>query len=151
MRRLVAMLLLLGLSAPAAARLRVCTLALNGPDEVETFRAYLGPDDFDFVDLSSALAPAPSADATAPPIRCPAELRCDVVVISAEFGGRFFGSSGRSVSLQDLEEASCQPACAGVFHAQPFQGFIMFLHFWGKGPADDLARGIEAARATQQR
>jgi len=34
---------------------------------------------------------------------------------------------------------------------QPFQGFIMFLHFWGKGPADDLARGIEAARATQQR
>jgi Domain of Unknown Function (DUF1259) len=27
---------------------------------------------------------------------------------------------------------------------------IMFLHFWGKGPAEDLARGIKAARATQQ-
>jgi hypothetical protein len=33
-------------------------------------------------------------------------------------------------------------------HEQPR---IMFLHFWGKGPAGDLARGIEAARATQQR
>jgi hypothetical protein len=27
---------------------------------------------------------------------------------------------------------------------------IMFLHFWGKGPAEELARGIKAARATQQ-
>jgi hypothetical protein len=124
MRRLVATLLLLGLSAPAAARLRVCTLALNGPDEVETFRSYLGTDEFDFVDLTSTLAPDPSDDRTAPAIRCPAELRCDVVVISAEFGGRFFGSSGRSVSLQDLEEASCQPACAGVFHA-PQEIFLL--------------------------
>jgi hypothetical protein len=124
MRRLVAVVLLLGLSSPAAARLRVCTLALNGPEEVETFRAYLRPDDFDFVDLSSALAPEPSDDRTAPASRCPAELRCDVVVISAEFGGRFFGSSGRSVSLQDLEEASCQSACAGVFHA-PQEVFLL--------------------------
>jgi len=27
---------------------------------------------------------------------------------------------------------------------------IMFLHFWGKGSAEDLARGIKAARATQK-
>jgi hypothetical protein len=26
---------------------------------------------------------------------------------------------------------------------------IMFLHYWGKGPAEELARGIKAARATQ--
>ena len=26
---------------------------------------------------------------------------------------------------------------------------IMFLHYWGKGAAEDLARGIKAARATQ--
>jgi len=31
-------------------------------------------------------------------------------------------------------------------HEQPR---IMFLHFWGKGPAEDLARGIKTARATQ--
>ena len=27
---------------------------------------------------------------------------------------------------------------------------IMFLHYWGKGPAEDLARGIKEARATQK-
>ena len=27
---------------------------------------------------------------------------------------------------------------------------IMFLHYWGKGPADELAGGIKAARATQK-
>jgi hypothetical protein len=27
---------------------------------------------------------------------------------------------------------------------------ILFLHYWGKGPAEDLARGIQAARATQK-
>jgi hypothetical protein len=27
---------------------------------------------------------------------------------------------------------------------------IMFLHFWGKGPAGELARGIQAARAMQK-
>jgi hypothetical protein len=32
-------------------------------------------------------------------------------------------------------------------HEQPR---IMFLHFWGKGAAEDLARGIKAARATQR-
>jgi hypothetical protein len=26
----------------------------------------------------------------------------------------------------------------------------MFLHFWGKGSAEELARGIKAARATQK-
>jgi len=27
----------------------------------------------------------------------------------------------------------------------------MFLHFWGKGPAEELARGVKAARDTQQK
>ena len=27
---------------------------------------------------------------------------------------------------------------------------IMFLHYWGKGPAEELARGIKTARATQK-
>ena len=27
---------------------------------------------------------------------------------------------------------------------------IMFLHYWGKGPAEELASGIESARATQK-
>jgi hypothetical protein len=28
---------------------------------------------------------------------------------------------------------------------------IMFLHFWAKGPAEDLARGLKSALATQKK
>jgi len=146
MGRLVATLLLLGFASPAAARLRVCTLAFNGPEEVDVFRTHLPPEDFEIVDLSSALAPAPTDGTTAPgpATRCPADLRCDIVVFSAEFGGRFFGRSGRSLSLQDLEKASCQPGCAGLFHA-PQEVFLLACNTLAtkdqdtRTPADYLA------------
>src|SRR2546428_219070 len=94
MGRLIATLLLVGLASPAAARLRVCTLAFNGPEEVDVFRTHLRPEDFEIVDLSSVLAPAPTDGTTASLApRCPADLHCDVVVFSAEFGGHFFGRS----------------------------------------------------------
>jgi|SRR5579862_6453496 len=124
-RRLVATLLLLGVASAAVARMRVCTVAFNGPEEVDVFRTHLASDDFEIVDLTSTLAPGPT-DGTMAPLadRCSADLRCDVVVISAEFGGHFFGRSGRALSMQQLEEASCQPRCAGLFHA-PQEVFLL--------------------------
>src|SRR6266481_4328034 len=102
MGRLIATLLLVGLASPAAARLRVCTLAFNGPEEVDVFRTHLRPEDFEIVDLSSVLAPAPTDGTTASlATRCPADLHCDVVVVSAEFGGHFFGRSGRSLRSEE--------------------------------------------------
>lgn len=159
MARLLAVLLILGLASPVAARFRVCTLAFNGPEEVDVFRARLPSQDFEIVDLSAALAtPAPTADAPAswPAGLCPADLRCDVVVFSAEFGGRFFGRSGGSLSLQELEEASCQPRCAGLFHA-PQEVFLLACNTLAtkdqdsRTPADYLevllAHGFEQADA----
>ena len=118
---------MLALASPAAARLRVCTFAFNGPEEVDVFRTRLPPEDFEIVDLSPALAtpvPTPGGTVSWADNLCPTDLRCDVVVYSAEFGGRFFGRSGRSVSLQELEEASCQPRCAGLFHT-PQEVFLL--------------------------
>src|SRR5437016_1650653 len=157
MGRLIATLLLVGLASPAAARLRVCTLAFNGPEEVDVFRTHLRPEDFEIVDLSSVLAPAPTDGTTASlATRCPADLHCDVVVFSAEFGGHFFGRSGRSLSLQELEEASCQPRCAGLFHA-PQEVFLLACNTLAtkdqdkRTPADYLAvlrnHGFEEADA----
>jgi len=157
MARLLAVLLVLGLASPVAARFRVCTLAFNGPEEVDVFRERLPPQDFEIVDLSAALAtPAPAADAPAswPAGLCPADLRCDVVVFSAEFGGRFFGRSGGSLSLQSLEEASCQPRCAGLFHV-PQEVFLFSgtvednLRLAGDGAAERpvIERALEAANA----
>jgi len=125
--RHLAALAMLALASPAAARLRVCTFAFNGPEEVDVFRTRLPPEDFEIVDLSPALAtpvPTPGGTVSWADNLCPTDLRCDVVVYSAEFGGRFFGRSGRSVSLQELEEASCQPRCAGLFHT-PQEVFLL--------------------------
>ena len=46
------------------------------------------------------------------------------MVISGEFAGRFFGRRGVSLSLQELEEASCNPRCAGLFH-RPREVFLL--------------------------
>src|SRR5438034_10664775 len=100
MGRLIATLLLVGLASPAAARLRVCTLAFNGPEEVDVFRTHLRPEDFEIVDLSSVLAPSPTEGTTASLVTCcPSHLHCDAVVFSSEFYVYFFVCSALSPSL----------------------------------------------------
>jgi len=126
---------LLMLAAPAeAARFHVCTLSFNSPQELATIRSYLPAEDFEIIDLSprSLTASEPGAanrvisfddteptDANEPSWlvrQCRPDLHCDIVVVSGEFAGGFFGSNGTSVRVQDLEEASCQPECQGLFH-----------------------------------
>ena len=130
-RRAVALLLLLAADA-RAARLTLCALSFHSPDEVRVFETQLPAEDFDIVDLS----PRPVAEeGAAPPVAegprpvpvwnlCRRDLRCDVVVYSAEFAGRFFGRYGASLSLQDMEEASCQARCAGFFR-HPLEVFLL--------------------------
>ncbi|MFN8545989.1 MAG: hypothetical protein U0807_17540 [Candidatus Binatia bacterium] len=129
---LVALSLALSLAVDArAARLTVCTLSFHSADEVGVFRSHLPPADFDVVDLSPHLLLAETARArpggrSTPwlPSLCRPDLQCDVVVYSAEFAGRFFGGYGASLSLQEMEEASCQPQCAGLFH-RPREVFLL--------------------------
>ena len=40
--------------------------------------------------------------------------QCDIFVVSGHFGGSFFGSSGR-LSMEALENSSCQRSCKGLF------------------------------------
>ncbi len=47
--------------------------------------------------------------------QCRADLECDLIVFSGEFGGRFFGRYGASIDLQEMEEASCKASCRGLF------------------------------------
>ena len=134
----VSLLVALGRAEPAhAERLRVCTFGFHGPEEIAAFEASLPATDFEIVDLSS---PGPSSQVPARPgapeavgLRtgapwlagvCRSDFQCQVVVYSAEFAGSFFGRSGRSLSLQEMEEASCQARCAGIFHA-PQEVFLL--------------------------
>lgn len=95
-------------------------MSFHGPDEVRTFETRLGPPAFELVRLGASARENPTWLGDA----CRAGLRCDVVVVSGEFGGRFFGDYGFSLGLQELEEASCDPACAGLFRA-PREVFLL--------------------------
>jgi len=128
-----ALLLVLALAGPARADARrVCAFSFQGPEEIEAFRSHLSGE-FRFVDLSPApLLPSPGgqgAPITALPDGwmanvCRQDLKCDVVLFSAEFAGRFFGIRGSALSLQQMEEAACKPSCAGLFH-DPREVFLL--------------------------
>ena len=119
--RLVGVLLALALCGDAQARpFTVCTTSFHGPDEVRTFDEHLRPPAFEPVILGASARQNRSWLTDA----CHSGLRCDVFVMSGEFGGRFFGDYGFSLGLQELEEASCDPACAGLFRA-PQEVFLL--------------------------
>jgi hypothetical protein len=116
-----------------AAPLKVCALSFNSPDELRVFESRLPATDFQVVDLSPGLmvagSPSPGqagdgAAAGAVWNLCRDDLQCDVVVYSAEFGGRFFGKYGTSLGLQEMEEAACQARCQGFFH-RPREVFLL--------------------------
>jgi hypothetical protein len=113
-------------------RLKACVISLNEPNEIDAFRANLDPRQFELIDIRAAgggmIPPnqlAPGAARTSWIFNaCRPETTCDIVVYSAEFAGHFFGKSGVSLSLQDMEEASCQPRCAGLFQ-KPLEVFLL--------------------------
>lgn len=126
---LAAALLATSSAAAAGARLTVCTIALHEPHEIEAFRHHLDARQFEVVDLHArarARRPLPFGEDDGAPwisAACSRDTRCDVLVITAEFAGRFFGKAG-SLGLQELEEASCQAQCSGLFQA-PAEVFLM--------------------------
>jgi hypothetical protein len=58
------------------------------------------------------------------------------MVYSAEFAGRFFGKQGVSLSLQELEEASCQARCSGLFR-RPMEVFLLACNTLATKDEDD--------------
>jgi hypothetical protein len=115
-------------------RLVVCGFRLQSPHEMDVFASRLPAKDFQFVDLSP---PPLLGQSEVPPAGtsveecggwihtvCRRDVKCDMVVITAEFAGRFFGSCGRSLSLQEMEEASCKARCDGLFH-DPREVFLL--------------------------
>jgi hypothetical protein len=119
--RSILLVLALAAVAPAsAAPFTVCTVGFHTPDEVHAFDEHLRPPTFETVQIG----PASPAQHDWLAAACRSGVRCDVVVLSGEFGGRFFGDRGFSLGLQELERASCDPQCAGIFRA-PREVFLL--------------------------
>jgi hypothetical protein len=170
----IAALLLTLVGEVHAAQFRVCAFAFNSPYELAAIKSHLSTDDFEFIELthtpvfdepsgdSMSRNASPAADplAGSPPgwlmNRCRPDLHCDIVVYSGEFAGGFFGDYGISLSLQEIEEASCQSRCQGLFH-EPREVFLLACNTLATKSADNrtpreylqvlLAHGFSQAAA----
>ena len=170
----IAVLLLTQVGEVQAAQFRVCTFGFHSPHEIAAFKSALSPQDFDFIELTPAHVFSAESGEAMPPIssaastplaeaapgwlmnRCRPDLRCDIVVYSGEFAGGFFGDYGVSLNVQDVEEASCQSRCQGLFH-DPREVFLLACNTLATKGADNrtpreyllvlLAHGFSRAAA----
>lgn len=122
----VALLCLLSSSPGLAAedRFTVCSITINSADEIDTFRRYLPDPTFQFVELTKPWTEAsaePSTDWL--PKACESGVRCDVLVVSGHFLTTFVGTSGLSLSLEELEQRACDESCPGILRS-PLEVFL---------------------------
>ena len=97
-----------------AARQTVCTITVNSPDEKETFRRNLPPDEYDFVELIERGRPDWFASA------CRSGVQCDLLIISGHFDGgdEFYSDrldAREFLPVDEMERASCSDSCPGLF------------------------------------
>ena len=105
--------LLLPLAAVAGPK-TVCTVTVNSADEKEAFRRRLPPGDYRFVELLEKGRPDWLRSA------CRSAVQCDVLIVSGHFnaGETFYSDDlarSDSLSIDELERASCSDSCPGVF------------------------------------
>lgn len=118
-------------------QLRVCAFSFHSPHELAEIRRHLPAKQFELTDLTpvfptdgAGVPPPTSASALAQSRpgwlieQCRPDLDCDVLIYSGEFAGGFFGEQGISVTVQEMEEASCLPKCDGLFH-RPREVFLL--------------------------
>jgi hypothetical protein len=97
----------------------ICAITINSDDEKKIFQAQAkkNPNKFNPVVELTDLGDDWFSKS------CSSGLRCDQLVISGHFGGSFFGDSGKSLSLQELEKAGCSKSCEGIL-SQPYEVFL---------------------------
>jgi hypothetical protein len=108
------LLSLLTVMPEAQAKYTVCTATINSDNEARVFRASLNSRDFNFVELTDFSSDKQKKDDDWFRNACEQRITCDVLIISGHFGGSFFGASGLSLHLSDLNRYSCQNRCDGI-------------------------------------
>lgn len=81
----------------------ICTATINSDDEKKSFQKYLHPDYFEFVELVNG-----KTDTGFLKRSCGnSNLKCDVVLFSAHFGGGFTDNKRFYLPLAEMEKLSC--------------------------------------------
>jgi hypothetical protein len=110
----LAALCLLPSFTSAAGKQTVCTITINSPDEQKTFRRFLSPDKYEFVELVEKGRPDWLKSS------CEAKVSCDVLIISGHHGeGNVFFSDALDIReylpIEELERVSCSDSCPELF------------------------------------
>jgi len=95
----------------------VCTITINSSDEKQLFQSKLSSEDFKFVELTDFASNEVSSSSKNWMERaCQAGITCDVLIVSGHFGGSFFGSNEKNLSLSssEMERLSCTKSCNGI-------------------------------------
>lgn len=102
----------------AEAKRTVCSITINSEDEIERFKAGLKPKNaFEFVELTRFETAGDSQNFSKESWfenACKSGVKCDLLIVSGHFGGSFFGKSGKTLTVEQLEEARCLKSCAGI-------------------------------------
>ncbi|MCY4320921.1 MAG: hypothetical protein OXC37_00730 [Bdellovibrionaceae bacterium] len=97
------------------AKYQVCSITINSSDEIEVFKKFLDPEDFEFVELlPQSINEEQDHSSHWFDKACEKNYQCDILVISGHFGGTFFGKSGYSLPTELMEEKSCKNTCGGI-------------------------------------
>jgi hypothetical protein len=104
---------LLALNALAAPK-TVCTVTINSPDERDTFKRHLPPDQYRIVELVQRGQPDWLAQA------CQRGVSCDALIISGHFddGIEFYPDkfeNQEALTVHELQRASCSASCGSLF------------------------------------
>jgi hypothetical protein len=98
----------------SAAPKTVCTVTINSPDERDTFKRFLPPDEYRIVELVQRGQPDWLAQA------CQRRVSCDALIISGHFddGIEFYPDrfeNQEALTVHELQRASCSASCSSLF------------------------------------
>jgi hypothetical protein len=110
----------------------VCAITINSDDEKKIFTSQANryPDKYNpVVELTTMGEEDWFSKA------CKSGIRCDQLVISGHFAGDFFGDSGKSLRMKEMEEAGCSKTCEGIMN-QPYEVFLFGCNTLAEKDAD---------------
>lgn len=110
----------------------ICAITINSDDEKKLFakEAAKNPSKFNpVVELTTM------GDNDWFSKACASGIRCDQLVISGHFGGTFFGESGKTLSLTELEKAGCSKTCENIL-SKPYEVFLFGCNTLASKEAD---------------